>query len=146
MTCRVANERGHRFDAMFVENAMEELFAFREGFVPRDLSPCLAFADHGNANAVGVLVQSTKRCALWADEALRPHIVSIGTDDLHMVVVIEMDFEAAHALAQWALTQEHPGAVGLCPVLATDDFLACCRCGDGNFHGATPRCVGTVRA
>jgi hypothetical protein len=146
MTCRVANERGHRFDAMFVENAMQKFFAFREGFVPRNFAPCLALADHGDANAVGVFVQSTKRCALWANEALRPDIVTVGTDYLHMVVVIKMDFEAAHALTERALAQKDPGAIGIGPVLATNDLLACCRCGDGNFHGATPRCVGTGRA
>ena len=63
-----------------------------------------------------------------------------------MVVVVEMDLEATHALAQWALAQVDPGAVGIGPVLPADDLLACCRRGDGNFHGATPRCVGTMQS
>ena len=63
-----------------------------------------------------------------------------------MVVVIEVYLEAAHALTERALAQKDPGAIGFGPVLTTNDLLACCRCGDGNFHDATPRCVGTERA
>ena len=70
----------------------------------------------------------------------------IGTDDLDVVVLIEVHLETTHAFTQWALAQMHPGAIGFNSVLTTDDVLACCRCGDGNFHGATPRCVGTIRA
>ena len=63
-----------------------------------------------------------------------------------MIVVIKVDLEAAHALAQRTLAQKDSGAVGLGSVLPADDLLARCRCGDGNFHAATPRCVGTVQS
>lgn len=67
----------------------------------------------------------------------------IGTDDLYMVVVIEVHFETTHAFTQRALAQMYSGAIGLNSVLTTDDILARCRCGDGNFHDVTPRCDGT---
>ena len=99
----VANERGHRFDAVFVEDAVKEFFTLGERFVPRYFSPGFTIADHGHANAIGIFVETAKRCALWADEALRPHIVMIGTDDLHMVVCIEVHLKTAHAFTQRAL-------------------------------------------
>ena len=66
----VANERGHRFDAVFVEDAVKEFFTLGERFVPRNFSPGFALADHGHTNAIGVFVQSTESGALGADETL----------------------------------------------------------------------------
>ncbi|CAB4997132.1 unannotated protein [freshwater metagenome] len=70
----------------------------------------------------------------------------IGTDDLYMVVVIEVHFETTHAFTQRALAQMHSGAIGLNSVLTADDILARCRRGDGNFHGVTPSEMERIRA
>lgn len=70
MASWVTNECGHRFDAVFVENAVKEFFALCECFVPRNLSPCFALADHGHTNAIGIFVETAECGALWADETL----------------------------------------------------------------------------
>ena len=66
----VTDECGHRLDAVFIEDAVKEFFAFGEGFVPRDFAPGFAVADHGDANSIGVFVQASERGAFGADEPL----------------------------------------------------------------------------
>ena len=85
-------------------------------------------------------------CPLRADETLRPHVIAIGSNDLDVIVVIKVNLEPAHALAQGALAQMDSGAVGFDTELAANDLLSCRRCSDRYFHGATPRCVGTSKS
>jgi hypothetical protein len=73
--------------------------------------------------------------SLRADETLRPDILAIGADDLDVIVVVEMNLEPAHALAQWALTEKDPGAIGLGAMHAPNNG----RSGDRNFHWTSPR-------
>ena len=96
---RVADERGDRVDAVPLEHAVEQLLAARERLVPGDLAPRVAVAHHRLRGAVGVVVQVAERRALRAEVALRPHVVAVAADQLD-VLVLDVDLQAAHALAQ----------------------------------------------
>ncbi|CAB4322748.1 unannotated protein [freshwater metagenome] len=89
MAGRVADERRHCFDAAIGEYTVDEFLAFGEGFVPGNLTPGVALADHGGADAVRILVQFAEGGALRADESLRPHVLAVRSDELHMVVGVD---------------------------------------------------------
>jgi len=96
---RVADERGGGRDAVALDDAVDELLAARERFVPRHLAPRVAVAHHRLAQPVGVVVQVSERRALGAQVALRPHVVAVTADQLD-VLVLDVDLQPTHALTE----------------------------------------------
>src|SRR6185369_18024741 len=85
--------------AVAVEDAAQQRLAARERFVPSDLAPRGALADHRTADAVGVVVQRAQHGALRTDVALAPDVVGVGSHRDHALAV-HLDLEAAHGFAE----------------------------------------------
>jgi hypothetical protein len=84
-----------------------------EGFLPGDrLEVAVGAAPNRRAQAVGVVVHGRHRHALGADEALRRHVVVIGThrDDAFVALVAgHFEGQAAGGLAERAASVDRSG-------------------------------------